>query len=393
MTPSPRAIPTSATSTSIDRTYSGFAQVTWHILPNLIFDAGARYIAETKHASVENTFVNNTIIAPVAAAVFLPEGDKLSAIIPATALTPEATLTYKPTHNSSVYLAYKTGFQSGGMSDPGLPPPISSASALVFQPERAHGEEFGYKFESEQRDLRFDLTLYNYEFSDLQVQSAKTTEAYSGVETVLYTISNAANAYTRGVELEGEWNTPLKGFAVNGFWNYNIAKYGSYVDAPCNQFETTAAYGCMPIAVPGGINGGLQTTGVNLTGATLPNAPVFTMRLGFTYDHPLTSQISFGVAFDANYQSSVFLAQPAIQEANYPSVCLNADRLCGMWLYSGALRFYTNDHKWELAVTGTNLANKLYPTSWGFALAGDATQQSASIGNPREVIMQLKYKF
>lgn len=367
-----------------DKTYSGFGQLTWKITDQFTLDGGVRYINETKAATVENVFVNETIIAPVRNAVFLPQGDALTASVPASNFSPEATLSYKPTTNMTFYVAYKSGFQSGGVSNPGLPPPLTSAQALVFQPEVAHGEEGGYKFELFGRTVAGDLTIYNYNFTNLQVQSAREVEPTPGVETVLYTVTNAASAYTRGVEFEGNWVTPLTGFGVNWFINYNVAKYGSYPDAPCYEFQTTAL-GCVSI------NG---TTGVSLTGQTLPNAPTWAGRLGFTYDHALFNGLSYGLSLDVNYKSSYYLNRPADAFDNIPSACLQGDRLCDLWLVDASARIYTDDGRWEFGVVGKNLGNVLYPIQDGTALGALAgNQQSVAIGDPLEILIELTYHF
>jgi len=371
-------------SPALDNTYSVFGQLTWRILDNLTVDGGARWIEEDKNAAVENVFVNNSIIAPVAAAVFLPEGDKLSAQIDAHNVSPEATLTYKPQRDMTLYFAYKTGFQSGGMSNPGLPGPMANANGLVFQPMTSKGEEAGFKFDLRQMGLSGSITGYDYNFDNLQVQSIRQVEVSPGTNTVEYTITNAASAYTRGVELEGAWRTPIEGFGVNGFLNYNVARYNSYPSAPCYPFQTLAL-GCVPV-------GG--ALGVNLSGATLPNAPKWTARLGLTYDHPIGDGLSFGAAFDANYESSLLLNQPADAFDTIPGSCLQGDRRCGLWLFNLSARVYTDDGRWEFAVIGKNIGGKIYPVADSTMLgAVTPDEQSVVIGNPLEVLFQLTYHF
>ena len=397
-----------------DVTYSPFAQATWRITDQLTLDAGARFLDETIASSVGNTFVNNSILPGLQAAVFSPEGFFVHNTTHSDNWSPEATLTYKPIRDLTFYVAYKSGFQSGGMSNPGLPGPGLTASNLTFKPMVANGEEFGIKWEAFQHTLRGDLTFYNYNFGNDQVQSGRLVTTPAGIQTVTYVISNAASATTQGIEFEGEWQTPLEGLVLNGFVNYNLAKYASYIDSPCASGTSAASPGppspspeCQTLTlnststklVAPGTPGSIQVAGVNLTGAPLPNAPLWTARLGFTYDHEIAQGVSFGLAFDANYQSSMYLAQPVYPFATLASHCVVQDQLCGQWIVDASVRVYTDDGKWVFALIGKNITNNIHPISLGTFLGAPTSgpltgsELAAAINEPAELEFRLTRSF
>jgi outer membrane receptor protein involved in Fe transport len=377
-----------------DDTVSPFAQVTWHITPQLTADAGARYVYERVSARVGNVYVNQSIFPFVAAGLFSPEGAIVGGKISDGNWSPEATLTYKPARDWTIYAAYKTGYQSGGFSNPGLLSPGLTAAALSFKPMTASGEELGIKWETMQHTLRGDFTLYDYTFKNDQIQSAQLLfpEGPNGPQTVFYSIRNAAAAVTKGAELEVTWDTPVTGLSLNAFANYNVGKFQSYPDAPCPTGTAPGIAPCIVITPASGTTP--EVDGVNLTGHPLANAPLWTLRFGFDYHHELTQNVSWGVSFDANYRSSQYLAQPASPYANIPYACEFGNKVCGLWLYDASARVYTNDGKWELAVIGKNLADTIYPITTGSVLFGATPSQlAAGIGLPLELLFQLTYHY
>jgi iron complex outermembrane recepter protein len=249
---------------------------------------------------------------------------------------------------------------------------------------KAHGEEVGFKFSLLDGALKGDVTAYSYDFDNLQVQSARVVEVAPGVDTVLYTITNAADAYTRGVEAQGVWRTPVTGLVLNGFLSYNDARYKNYKDAPCYPGQT-AALGCFTIP-------GTATSATDLSNRTLPNSPTWSGRVGAAYDWKLGHGLSMGLTFDANYQSSVYLAQPASVYVNDPAHGVEAQRRGELWLMNASARLYTEN--WELALIGRNIANTIYPTSLTTALGAPSPDQLiGTIGDPLLVTLQFTYHF
>ena len=89
--------------------YSVFGQVIWDITPTVELAGGVRYTDETKDSWIVNTYVH-----PALAAALAPEGQIYADNYGDTNLSPEVTLTWRPNSNFTTYVAYKTGYKSGG---------------------------------------------------------------------------------------------------------------------------------------------------------------------------------------------------------------------------------------------------------------------------------------
>ena len=111
---------------------SGFGQLLWNVFPTLELAGGARYTREKRDITV----TRNGIVQPL-----------LITDASFNNLSPEATITYRPTGRLTLYGAYKRGFKSGGFAAP-----LTSGAALVapgpnylYRPEKVKGFEIGAK--------------------------------------------------------------------------------------------------------------------------------------------------------------------------------------------------------------------------------------------------------
>src|SRR5690606_35230502 len=121
----------------------------------------------------------------------------------------------KPSNNVMTYLAYKTGYKSGGISTPATISNsyVADPTVLQFDPERSKGFEAGVKAELLDRTLRLDATVYRYTFSNLQLTSFDAA-------LVAYFIRNAGKARTTGFESSALWQITPE-FSLNGGLSYN----------------------------------------------------------------------------------------------------------------------------------------------------------------------------
>ena len=133
--------------------FSGFAQVRWDILANLELAAGARYSQDDKDIRI----VNVSKTPSPTYATLLPVGQALTSSYSDDNVSPEATITWRPDDNQTLYAAYKTGYKAGGISNPYLVFTSATPANLQFQPEEAEGFEAGYKATLLDRTLRLDV--------------------------------------------------------------------------------------------------------------------------------------------------------------------------------------------------------------------------------------------
>ncbi len=371
--PSEQYLAVNKNSSTQGQTQSVYGQLIWTITPQLELTGGARYTYETKHSYFVQPYVN-----PALSVVFIGDTPLQSRQLFHNA-SPEATLTYKPTRNVTAYVAYKTGYKSGGFSNSGgqtIGSPF--VSDFAFNPETSKGYEAGLKTTLLDRQLRLDLTGYHYKFSNLQVD-------YFDARTFAFITENAASSVTNGVELAADYApNQFQGLVLHSSVNYNHAYYGSFT-SPCWEGQTPAQ-GCT-LAGPAPT----FTPEQNLTGHSTALAPKWTAAFGANYEIPLTSSLSAAVSGDARYNDSFNASAFGNPYARQPSY-INLD---------ASFRVHTTDGAWELAVIGRNLSNNLVINgvvdgpgtgSGTGTAAGVRADQIGFAGTPRTVQLQLTWR-
>jgi outer membrane receptor protein involved in Fe transport len=344
-------------SDSRNRSWSAFAQVRWKITPDLELAGGARYTKDSKRSTFVN-IVNN--LATATGRSLYAQDVPLTAHYRGDNVSPEVTLTWKPTRDQTLYAAYKTGYKSGGVSDQALLPANATPDSTLFGPEKTKGFEAGYKADLLDRTLRVDVTAYRYRYNGLQVTSFD-------VVRFVYRVGNAASARTSGVTATAQWLATDR-LTFNGSLGYNIAKYLSFPGAQCFAGQT-AAQGCV---------GGKQ----DLAGKCLNRAPKLTYSLGADYRADLsgwTADMSVDAAYSSSYQTATDYAPGGLQKA--------------FWRLNAALRLSPPNDRYEVALIGRNLTDSYYLV-YAFNRPLGTTDEYVGVFNrPREVVLQAMLKF
>lgn len=345
--------------------YSFFAQGTFKILPNLELAGGARYTEETKTIDLRTTYVN-----PAAVAAFLLVDQPLTGRRSESHVSPEATITWHPAHNVMLYAAYKTGYLSGGYSNPGTPVRSLTIPLITYRAETASGFEGGVKAQLFGNKLSGSLIDYRYTYNGLQLTSLNAT-----LPNPAYQTTNAANTLVQGVEYQMTYR-PIAGLTLNASASYNDAHFESFQNAQCYAGET-AATGCEPVIV-----GTTHTTAHNLSGATVYRAPKWVLTLGGVYEFPITDTFKGVLSADVRNTSGYF-ASVTENPGSYQK---------GYTLLNAGLRVGPSDGRWSVAVIGRNLTNVIYATV-GTDKPGGTGEVFAVAGEPREVVLQLETRF
>lgn len=340
------------------KTYSAFAQLIWDVTDTVELAGGARWTRETKRTTQGNGFVNQNFV-PLG--ITATEGVFTSGRFADEQISPEATLTWRPSPNTTLYGAYKTGYKSGGFSNPSILSAGQTVADLGFAPEKANGGEVGFKGELLGRRLLLNLTAYRYTFKGLQLTSFNPSPPS-------FTIRNAASARTSGVEADASFAvTP--DFTLRGAVGYNDAKYLNFDAAPCYAGQT-AAQGC---------DGTIQ----DLSGTHLVRAPSWNLTGGVAYDLPLGDALGLGLMADARYTSGYWLLENQ-NPVGYQK---------GFATLNATARLHAADDSWELALIGRNLTDKYYGVAGAEKPFGTPDAVWVSIGRPREVLLQGTVRF
>ncbi len=342
-------------------TISGFGQVRWELSEQIELAGGVRYTREKKKTDIRNTFAHGFLAGPFA---LQPVGVPLAGdfSFSDSNWSPEATFSYKPNADSLIYVAYKTGYKSGGFSSPNLVQTFQNAGNLKFDSEKSKGVEAGFKAQLANRSIRIEGSVYSFLYKNLQLSQFDNN-------TFSYFIKNAASARIKGAELSILWQATDE-LRLNATGTYNKATYKSYPGASCFSGQA-AAEGCV---------GGSQ----DLTGAPLTQAPKTTLNGGFTYDVPVGgSGLMVAISGDAARTGSYFTA-----EDHHPVTFQKA-----YTLFNASVRLHPEDDKWEVSLIGRNLGNKFYKVvSSGkpFALSDEYFTFTP---RAREVRIQATYNF
>jgi len=356
-------------------TISPFGQVIWDISDRLNFTAGVRFTHETKDSYFVQPYVN-----PGVAGLFV-EGIRIDADQTFNNWSPEATLAYKVTPDINVYAAYKTGYKSGGLSNSGIYSALSTTPEedFLFDPEKAKGFEVGFKSTLLDKQLRLNLTAYNYKFTNLQVD-------FFNAPVFAFLTVNAGDATSKGIEAEVEFAPyAIDGLNLRGSLNYNKSTYKNFL-GPCFAGQTPAE-GCPLPTGPGGF--ALQ----DLSGKPTSVAPEWTATLGGYYETDIGAESTFGLGVDMRY-SSDYLASAFGNELS------RVDRYVTM---DASARVKFGGDRFELAVIGKNLTNQQYflGAHADGPLTGSGTGTDAGISAdqigfgtlPRTVMLQATFQY
>ena len=343
------------------RTYSLFGQATWDIVENLELAGGVRWTKESKSTDMVNDYVHPTANAvnPLNRRL---QGSVLSSTFEDNNWSPEATLSWHPVRRTTLYVAYKTGYKSGGFSTPqGGVPGTWNSTTPIFGSETAKGFEIGAKAELLGNRLRLNTAVYDYKFNDLQQTSFNAA-------TFLYSIRNAATARTRGFEADAN-------FAVSDILSlrasvaHNDARYGTFRLSPCWSGQSVAQ-GCV---------GGVQ----DLSGKALARAPRWNLAAGTTVEVPVGNDLKVGFTGDVSHSTGYWM-----QETQNPSSWQKP-----FTRIDASLRFGEVDEAWTIAVIGRNLTNRWIGVASTDKPLGAVGEVTASTARPREVMLQASYHF
>jgi len=351
-------------------TISAFGQLTWSGVPDVEIAGGVRFTHETKDSYLVMPYANAGL-----SGLFIQDrritGDQTF-----ENWSPEATVTWQPSDAITVYGAYKTGFKSGGFSASSTITAPTVPEDVMFAPEKARGVEGGLKTLLLDRQLRFNVGAYSYEYTNLQVD-------YFNSSTFQFITTNAGSVRAQGAEIDAEY-APLAvdGLTLRGALNYNRTRYRNYI-APCYGGQSIAA-GC-DTEFQGG-------PGQDLSGKPTAVSPLWTASLSGEYERAIGAGLVFGITVDARYSDSYLgssFAAPLSRQDDY----VNLD---------AGLRLRTDDGRWELALFGRNLTNEfsisgvldLPNTGSGTGTADAlAADQIGLVNLPRTFRAQLTWRF
>ncbi len=349
---------------------SAFGQIILDLTDQIELAGGARYTHEKK-----TTIEGNTYVDPRVPAAFniMPQGVFLNNRFKDNNVSPEVTLSYKPTRDLNIYAAYKTGYKSGGASIPTTITANLTDDSIGFGPEKSKGVELGIKGSLLDRRLSFSSVLYRYKLKGLQLVMPETTAQGLFINFV----RNAADAVTKGFEFDANYQA-TDDLSLQAGLSYNKANITRFPNAPCWAGQT-AATGCVNVVSATGA----VSRQTDRAGDPLSKAPEWVLTAGFSYDTPITSAMNIGLSGQVKHSSSYRTQDDGAPYAEQPKFTT----------IDATVRLHDVNDKWELAVIGRNLTNKYYLLVSSARPGGLAGELHGVIGRPREVALQASYRF
>lgn len=367
----------------VGETLSVFAQSKWNIIPQVELAGGARWSQETKRQSQRNLYGIGGFVT--GSTVFATSTDKTPGIFAGyfrdRNVSPEVTLTWHPEDNKTLFLAYRTGFKSGGF---GLTNPLSVASTISsidFESEKARGFEIGAKGLFLDNRLRVTAAAYSYRFTNLQVNTYNPA-------TISYNINNAGQVKQTGAELEANFRVDdvvsihgAVAWVHNRFHNF-IGQCYAYA-FPTGAVRATAT----PPANCSFANNTTLTLQQDFEGRAPARSPEWSGNFGVVADIPLGAG-KLGVATDVQLSGSYYAADTLVE----------ASKQEAFWLLNGTVSYTSENDRWKLALIGKNLSNKYYLSyaadrTGGAGVPGAIGEQRGVVSRGREVLLQASMKY
>ncbi|OCC22575.1 TonB-dependent receptor [Croceicoccus estronivorus] len=370
---------TTAKSTS----KAAFGQVTW--TPDfadgrLDLTLGARYTSDKRSADrdrTQNFFVGE--VSPLVARRFLGDGftTPLGTVIGATDVknkkfNPSATISYRPTDNTSLYAKVVTGYKAGGSNE------ASPTFTRTYNPESVTSYELGFKSDLLDRRLRINLAGYIAKYKDLQLNISADP-----VDASLADTFNAGDATVKGFEADIT-AVPVTGLTLQANYSYTTSKIRNVL-APEGSIFDPVINPASPVVVGDDISDYF----------VLPFTPKNSIRLSADYVFGLIGPGELAAHVDYTWKDKVFTTA-----GDGPAVPLNRDAPVNpSYTLVDARLSYTIDRGAGQHVTiglwGKNILDKRYP---GFVIGSGSIltgypNQAISYGDPATYGIDVGFSF
>ncbi len=187
-----------------------YGQVNYSISKKLEIIAGLRYDYENKKLDVEGEYQTDGQSA------FVTQPDT-SATLHFNALSPKLGVDYHLSNNNNLYVTYKRGYRTGGLTQ--LSPDPSQPPLYPYKPEYSNNFEAGIKNTFFKDRMRLNVAVFYTRVTNAQVPTLILPDAITVTK-------NTGKLSSKGAELELS-ATPLKGLQFNYNFGYTDAKYTS----------------------------------------------------------------------------------------------------------------------------------------------------------------------
>lgn len=317
------------------KSYAAFTQGTFQVSDKVSITGGARYSYEKKDYFLNHVRHNANV----------PTVGNTTVSDSWSSFTPMGSIDYKVNDDLLAYFSVTKGFKSGGFNGR----PITEGQVDSFDPESVLSYELGFKSDWFENRLRLNAAAFIADYSDMQLGSISADSSGN----LVLRIQNAGKAEIKGFELEMQARPSA---------NFDIIGSLGYVDFQIKELA------------PGVVELTLDTKS--------PKAPEWNASLGMQYTWDVSSDAILSIRGDWTYQSKTF------QDVQNTEI-IAAD---GYSVFNARLVYENFENGWELALFGTNLADKEYVVN-GYQTLTSFGTGNLIYGRPREWGLSLKKRF
>lgn len=333
--------------------WSAYASATYKFTDALRLIGSIRYTWEKKSAQQTRDTTGNLPPAtynPTSLSGEFSEGE----------WDPSATIQFDAMHNVMLYASYSQGSKVGGfIGGQGG----TTQAQFLLRPETSETFEVGAKLALLDRRLRLNIAAFQTDFKDLQVSSYDASVA--GFLTL-----NAGSARSKGVEADMQFEL-ADGVNLMGQVAYLDAKYLNFPGAPCHYLNTACLTGTAAVRAAN-----------NIAGSVLPRSPKWSGTVALDAVRPVGDTLEIFGNAGVTFRSFAFLEDSFNPAAGQP----------GHEKIDARIGVRTADGRWELALVGKNLTNKI-TASHAFGTPTASTVISKYIQTPRTIAVQVRLKY
>ncbi|WP_308910540.1 TonB-dependent receptor [Pseudokordiimonas caeni] len=323
--------------------YAAFGQFTWNMNDAVRLTVGGRYTHNSRDAAKQVWLASD--VTSTSAAIDTPDANPLLAAVFRQAFgtvthdidghrtenhfDPTATISWDVNNDVMLFARFAQGHKMGGFNasdDQAFDAVTGQPVGWEFEDERARTYEVGMKSTLMDGRGRLNATVFQTDYSDLQVTSFQGTT---------FSVSNAANSRIRGLEADFEFRaTEALTMTVSGAW----------LDFTFKDFTTAGCTAAQIAATAPGV-----VCQQDLSGRTNAFAPKFSGVVAANYTKDITESLNLTLDADVNYRSTSYLVDDLDEAGKQDAYAkINA-----------RIAIASVDETWSLAIYGRNLTDKI----------------------------------
>ncbi len=283
---------------------AAYAQVDWHLTKQWTLTYGGRYSYDKKKITQDAIDLLDSGVPTGVPLILPPFPAPVKANDSWSDYTNKVTVRYQPNDDLMFYATFSQGYKSGAFPAQANQP---SVAATPVDPETVDNYELGMKSTWWDNRIEFNVTLYDMDYSDLQVFDLNNR---------LLLVLSSAQAQSEGVDVD--FNILLiDNLTLSTSYNYSDATYSDFTDS-----------------------GGAVLDGNDLEYA--PNA-AFTIDLDYRYDIGSAGALDFNVSY--NWKDDYFTSPSNAEKTKQDDI----------GLLNASIGWTSVDDSWLVSVWGKNL--------------------------------------